>query len=295
MPWVLGLILFTAGPMLLSLLMSFADWDIIQPAKWRGLENFREAFFVDPRFWPSLRVTVVYTIAAVPLGLITSLALALLLNVKVRGIPFWRTCYYLPAVASGVAASMIWRRLFMTDGGLFNEIIYGSGGHGNLLGLGTLLRPFAAAHGQADWLGNDHLALPSLTIMSLWGSGGGMFILLAGLQGVPTHLYEAATLDGAGAWPRFRQITIPLISPTLFFCLLTGFIGTFQSFTQALLMTNGGPNDSTMFFALHMWQSGLLALRMGYASALAWILFFVVLAFTILQLKMSKWVYYEGG
>jgi len=295
MPWILGLILFTAGPMLLSLLMSFADWDIVQPAKWRGLENFREAFMVDPRFWPSLRVTVVYTLVAVPLGLITSLALALLLNVKVRGIPFWRTCYYLPSVASGVAASMIWKRLFMTDGGLLNELIYGSSGHGNLLGLASLLHPFAAAHGQANWLGDDHLALPSLTIMSLWGSGGGMIILLAGLQGVPTHFYEAATLDGANPWHRFRMITIPLISPTLFFCLLTGFIGTFQSFTQALLMTNGGPNDSTMFYALHMWQSGMLELRMGYASALAWILFFVVLVFTGLQLRMSKWVHYEGG
>jgi multiple sugar transport system permease protein len=295
MPWILGLIFFTAGPMLLSLLMSFAHWDIVQTAQFRGLENFREAFVVDPRFWPSLRVTLLYTIAAVPLGLVTSLALALLLNVKVRGIPFWRTCYYLPSVASGVAASMIWKRLFMTDGGLLNELIYGASGHGNLLGLGTVLKPFATAHGQANWLGDDHLALPSLTIMSLWGAGGAMIILLAGLQGVPQHFYEAATLDGANPWVRFRKITVPMISPTLFFCLLTGFIGTFQSFTQALLMTDGGPNDATMFYALHMWKSGMLELRMGYASALAWILFFVVLAFTVLQLKMSKWVYYEGG
>ncbi len=295
MPWILGLILFTAGPMLLSLLMSFADWDIIQPARWRGLENFREAFVVDPRFWTSLRVTVVYTIFAVPLGLITSLALALLLNVKVRGIPFWRTCYYLPSVASGVAASLIWKRIFMTDGGLLNALIYGSDGHRNFLGLGTLLQSFTSGNGQANWLGNEHLALPSLTIMNLWGAGGGMIILLAGLQGVPTHFYEAATLDGASPWSRFRHITIPMISPTLFFCLLTGFIGTFQSFTQALLMTDGGPNDSTMFFALHMWKSGMLELRMGYASALAWILFFVVLVFTFLQMRMSKWVYYEAG
>lgn len=295
MPWLLGLLLFTAGPMLLSLLMSFADWDIIQPAKWRGLENFREAFVVDPRFWSSLQVTVVYTVVAVPLGLMTSLALALLLNVKVRGIPFWRTCYYLPSVASGVAASLIWKRLFMPDGGLINSVIYGVNGKGNFLGLASLLHPLATSNGQVNWLGNEHLALPALTLMSLWGSGGGMIILLAGLQGVPTHFYEAATLDGANAWHKFRRITIPLISPTLFFCLLTGFIGTFQSFTNALLMTDGGPNDSTMFFALHMWKSGLLALRMGYASALAWILFFVVLAFTFVQLRMSKWVYYEGG
>jgi len=295
LPWILGLVIFTAGPMLLSLLMSFADWDIIQPAKWRGLENFREAFFVDPRFWTSLKVTLLYTILAVPLGVASSLALALLLNVKVRAIPLWRTCYYLPSVASGVASSLIWRRIFQPDGGLLNAMIYGADGHGNFLGLATLLRPFAESNGQINWLNNEHLALPALIIMSLWGAGGGMIILLAGLQGVPQHYYEAATLDGANTWHRFRRITVPLISPTLFFCLLTGFIGTFQSFTQALLMTNGGPNDATMFFGLHMWQSGFMGLRMGYASALGWVLFVVVLVFTLFQLRLSKWVYYEGG
>ncbi len=295
MPWILGVVLFTAGPMLLSLLMSVADWDIIQPAKWRGLENFREAFFVDPRFWPSLKVTLVYTVFAVPLGVAASLALALLLNVKVRGIPVWRTCYYLPSVASGVAASMIWKRIFQPDGGLLNALIYGPDGHRNFLGLAGLLHPLAETNGQVNWLNNDHLALPALTIMSLWGAGGGMIILLAGLQGVPQYYYEAATLDGASVWHRFKSITVPLISPTLFFCVLTGFIGTFQSFTQALLMTDGGPNDATMFFGLHMYKSGFQALRMGYASALGWVLFFVVLAFTVLQLRMSKWVYYEGG
>ncbi len=294
MPWILGLILFTAGPMLLSLLMSFADWDIIRPAKWRGFENFREAFFVDPRFWLSLRVTLIYTVIAVPFGLIGSLLLAMLLNVKVRGIPFWRTCYYFPSIISGVAASLIWRRVFMPDGGLLNTLIYGTDGRGNFLGLASMLHPFATVNGKVNWLGSEQLALPSLVIMSFWGMGGGMIILLAALQGVPAHYYEAATLDGANAWHRFRKITIPLISPTLFFCLVTGFIGSFQAFQQALLMTDGGPDDSTMFFALHMWKNGLLALRMGYASALAWILFFVVLAFTVLQLRMSKWVYYEG-
>lgn len=295
MPWILGVILFTAGPMLLSLLMSFADWDIIQPAKWRGIENFREAFFVDPRFWTSLKVTLIYTILAVPLGVASSLALALLLNVKVRGIPVWRTCYYLPSVASGVAASMIWKRIFQPDGGLLNAIIYGPDGHRNFLGIATLLKPLAESNGQVNWLNNEHLSLPALIIMSLWGAGGGMIILLAGLQGVPQFYYEAATLDGANPWHRFKNITVPMISPTLFFCVLTGFIGTFQSFTQALLMTNGGPNDSTMFFGLHLYQSGFQQLRMGYASALGWVLFGVVMIFTLLQLRLSKWVYYEGG
>jgi multiple sugar transport system permease protein len=295
LPWILGLLLFTAGPMILSLLMSFSDWDIIQPAKWRGLGNYEEAFNFDPRFWPSLKVTLIYTLVAVPLGLVGSLALALLLNVKVKGMPLWRTCYYLPSVASGVAASLIWKRVFMPNGGLLNAAIYGVDGKGNFLGLADALRPLATVDGQVNWLGSESLALPALILMSLWGVGGGMILLLAGLQNVPQYLYEAAVLDGASPWRRFRAVTIPMISPALFFSLVTGFIGSFQTFTQALLMTDGGPNDSTLFFAYHLWRSGFLSLRMGYASALAWVLFFVIMMFTVLQLKMSKWVYYEGA
>lgn len=295
LPWVLGVILFTAGPMILSFLMSFSDWDIIQPAKWRGLGNYAEMFTFDPRFWGSLKVTMIYTLVAVPIGVAGSLGLALLLNVKVRGIPLWRTCYYLPSVASGVAASLIWKRLFMPEGGLVNSLIYGADGHGNFLGFASLLKPWATANGQANWLGSEHLALPALIIMSLWGIGGGMVILLAALQGVPTHLYEAAIIDGANPWRRFLSVTIPMISPALFFSFVTGFIGSFQAFTQALLMTDGGPNDSTLFFAYHLWRSGFLSLRMGYASSLAWVLFFLVLMVTLFQLKMSRWVYYEGA
>jgi multiple sugar transport system permease protein len=295
LPWLLGVLLFTAGPMLLSLLMSFSDWDIIQPAKWRGLGNYGEAISFDPRFWVSLKVTLLYTIVAVPIGLGASLALALLLNVKVKGIPVWRTCYYLPSVASGVAASLIWKRVFMPDGGLLNALIYGPDGHGNFLGIASALRPFTLHGDQVNWLGNEQTALPALILMSLWGAGGGMILLLAGLQNVPQYLYEAAVLDGASPLKRFRNVTVPMISPALFFSLVTGFIGSFQTFTQALLMTDGGPNDSTLFFAYHLWRSGFLSLRMGYASALAWVLFFVVMMFTVAQLKMSKWVYYEGG
>jgi multiple sugar transport system permease protein len=294
-PWLIGLVAFTAGPMILSLLMSFSDWDIIQSAKWRGLGNYQEMLTFDPRFWPSLRVTMVYTLVAVPLGLVCSLALAMLLNVKVKGMPLWRTCYYLPSVASGVAASLIWKRLFMPEGGLLNAIIYGADGKGNFLGFATLLSPFATVDGKVNWLGSEVMALPALILMSLWGVGGGMVLLLAGLQGVPSYLYEAATLDGANPWRKFCAVTVPMISPALFFSLVTGFIGSFQTFTQALLMTDGGPNDSTLFFAYHLWRSGFLSLRMGYASALAWVLFAVVMIFTVLQLRMSKWVYYEGA
>ncbi len=294
-PWILGLLLFTAGPMILSLLMSFSDWDIIQPAKWRGIQNFSEAFTTEARFWKSIQVTTIYTVVSVPLGLAMALALALLLNVKVRGIPIYRTLYYLPSLSSAVAASLIWRTIFRADGGLLNLLIYGADGKGNFLGLATLLHPVATANGQVNWLGNESTALPSLILMSIWGAGGGMVILLAALQGVPQFYYEAATVDGASPWRQFRNITLPMISPAIFFSLLTGFIGSFQSFSQAFLMTQGGPNDATMLYILNLYNQAFLNLRMGYASALAWILFVIILIVTLFQLKMSKWVYYEGG
>ncbi len=294
-PWIIGMVVFTAGPMVLSLLMSLSDWDIIQPAKWRGLQNYTEAFGADPRFWITLRVSAVYTLVSVPLGIIGSLMLALLLNTKVRGMPLYRTCFYLPALASTVASALIWRRIFQPEGGLLNLLIYGADGKGNFLGLATLLSPFSSDGQPVNWLGNEHLALPALIIMSLWGVGGGMVILLAGLQGIPEFYYEAATLDGAGWWARFRAITLPLLSPSLFFTLVTGVIGSFQVFTQAFVMTGGGPNDATRFYMLHLYEQAFGSLRMGYASALAWVLFVVILGFTLLQFQLNRIVYYEAG
>jgi multiple sugar transport system permease protein len=294
LPCLLGILCFTLGPMLLSMLMSTAEWDIIRPAHWRGFGNFAEALTSDPVFWVSLRVTAVYTAVSVPLGLVISLALALLLNTNVRGMALWRTCYYIPAVASGVAASLVWKAVFRADGGVLNTIIYGPDGHRNFLGLASLLRPLASSSGQVDWLGSSHTALASLILMSVWGVGGGMIIMLAGLQGVPQFYYEAAFLDGAGAWQRFKSVTLPLISPTLFFTMVTSFIGSFQVFTQAFVMTHGGPNNATQFYMLHLYNQAFLSLRMGYASSMAWMLFFIVLVFTGIQLKGSKWVYYEG-
>lgn len=294
-PFIIGMLVFTVGPMILSLLMSFADWDIITPARWRGFGNFQEAFFVDPTFWPSVRVTFVYTFVSVPLGLITALLLAMLLNTKVKGMPLWRTCYYIPSIASGVAAALIWRRVFGAEEGLLNSIIYGPDGQLAGWPLARLLDPLATtSNDQVNWLGNERTALAALILMSLWGAGGGMVIILAGLQGVPEHYYEAATLDGASPWKKLLNVTLPLISPTLFFSLITGFIGSFQAFTSAFLMTSGGPNNSTMFFMLHLWNSAFTGLRMGYASMLAWVLFFIILVFTVIQLRASKWVYYEG-
>jgi len=290
-PWLFGMVVFTLGPMILSLLMSFADWDIITPAKWRGLQNYVESGVVDPLFWKSLTVTLIYTVVSVPLGVMTALLLALLLNQKIRGIPLFRAVYYVPSLASLVAASLIWRKIFNPDNGLLNTIIYGS--HGSW--LGSKLSEIAGTPGKhLDWLGSEKFALPGLIIMSVWFAGGGMIIMIAGLQNIPQHYYEAATLDGAGVWGKFKAITVPLLTPTLFFSLVTGFIGSFQVFTQAFVMTQGGPNDTTRFYMYRLFQNAFEQLRMGYASAGAWILFAIIMVVTLFQFKASKWVYYEA-
>lgn len=294
-PFLIGLVLFTLGPMVLSVLMSFADWDVIMPARFRGLENYQEAFSDDPRFFNALNVTFVYTLVAVPVGIIISLLLALLLNVKVKGMPLFRTLYYLPSLASLVAASLIWRRIFQPEGGLLNTIIYGPEGDWNWLGVASFLSRFAPPGEQINWLGSEQTALSALIIMSLWGAGAGMVILLAGLQGIPEIYYEAAHLDGAKPMQKLWKITVPMLSPALLFVMITGFIGSFQVFTQALVMTEGGPGDATRFYMLHLYQQAFQSLRMGYASALAWLLFLIILVFTLIQLRLSKWVYYEGG
>ena len=291
-PWLIGLAVFTLGPMILSLLMAFANWDIIEPARYRGLGNFREAFTEDPSFWTSMWVTLKYTVVSVPLGIAGALGLALLLNQKVRGVAVYRSLYYIPSIASAVAASLIWRRIFNPDAGLLNALVYGPDGKS---WLGHLLSAWAGNPDKpVDWLGNPGTALPALIIMSVWGIGGGMVIFLAGLQGIPEHYYEAATLDGAGTLGKFRNVTLPLLTPTIFFTLITGLIGSLQVFTQAFVMTSGGPDDATRFFVYHLYMNAFGSARMGYASALGWILFAVVLVFTAIQIRGSKWVYYEA-
>lgn len=291
-PWILGAVIFTIGPMLFSLMMSFSKWDIIQPAQYRGMGNYVEAIFQDPRFWKTVQVTGIYTLVSVPLGILFALVLALLLNAKVRGMPVYRTFFYLPALASTVASALIWRKIFQPEGGLLNYVLFGADGKSDPFGLSRWLAP----DGQLpNWLGSESLALPSLIIMSLWGVGGGMVILLAGLQAIPEYYYEAATLDGAGGWKKFLAVTMPLITPSLFFSLITGMIGSFQVFTQAFVMTQGGPNDATRFYMLHLYEQSFGSLRMGYASALAWLLFLVIFVVTRLQWKLNKYVYYEGG
>jgi ABC-type sugar transport system permease subunit len=285
---------FTVGPMVLSLLMSTMNWDMIQPAQWRGAGNFREALTEDPRFWRSLQVTLFYTLIGTPIGIAFALALALLLNQKVRGVPLFRAMFYIPSIASAVAIALVARKLFAPEGGLINSILYSP----VFKPLGDALSSLAGTPSdQLNWFANEHTAMPALILLGLLGVGGSMIVLLAGLQGIPQHYYEAATVDGASAFQRMRAITLPLLTPSLFFCLITGFIGAFQVFTQVYVITNGpygGPNNSMLVLMISIWSAAFTTLRMGYAAALAWVLFAIVLVFTILQMRLSRWVHYEA-
>lgn len=293
-PWIAGTLLFALGPMLVSLLISFADWDIITPAKFRGIGNYQEAFRSDPAFYKTLTVTFTYTFISVPLGILFSLCLALLLNLKVRGMAIFRTCFYMPALASTVASTLIWRKVFQQDGGLLNAMVYGSSGKGNLLGIGSLVAHYTGKVEPANWLGNEKLIMPSLIIMSVWGVGAGMIILLAGLQGIPQFYYEAAILDGAGSWAKFKAVTLPMLAPSLLFVMITSVIGGLQIFTQVFVLTKGMSNEATRTFMYHLYDEAFVNLRMGYAAALAWLLFFIIMAFTLVQLRLNKNVYYEA-
>ena len=275
-PLLVGLIVFTIGPVLASLAIGFCKYDIFTPPQWIGGRNYAD-LFRDPLFWQSLKVTVIYSICAVPLGLILGLAVALLMNQKIRGIALFRTIYYLPAVVSGVAVALLWVWIFDPSYGLAN----------------VALRWFGIPPSQ--WLTSPTTSLLSLILMSLWGVGGGMVIYLAGLQSVPQHLHEAASLDGANLWQRFRHVTLPMLSPVIFYNLIMGIIGSFQVFTQAFVMTNGGPVNSTLFYVLYLFRNAFNYYRMGYASAMAWVLFAIILVLTLLVFRSSAlWVYYEG-
>lgn len=277
-PWLIGFILFTGGPIVASLALSFAQYDLINPPAYIGLENFA-ALLHDELFFQSLKVTGIYALFSVPLGIIGGLALAILLNQRVPALSVWRTIYYLPSVISGVALAMLWTWIFNPEFGLVNyalSILFHIKGPG--------------------WVFSESWALPSLIIMSLWGVGGAMVLYLSGLQGVPTELHEAASLDGAGAIGRFRFVTLPIISPVLFFTLVTGIIGSFQVFTQAYVMTAGGPNYATFFYVLYLYNNAFLNYWFGLASAQAWILFVIVLLLSLLVFRSSSlWVYYESG
>lgn len=279
-PWIVGFLIFTLGPMIASLYFSFTKYNIIDPPQWVGLANYQRMFFNDPLFWHSLERTFYFAALALPLGLVFGLFLAVLLNQDIPGVNVWRTAYFLPSVVAGVAVSLLFVRLFNPRIGLINPI---------LMRLGVENPP--------GWLTSPDWAIPTLVLMSLWGVGGGMIIYLAGLQGIPTTLYEAAKIDGASTWRRFWSVTIPLMTPVIFYNLVMGLIGSFQYFTEVYVATSGegGPVRSTLVYNLYLYQNAFSYFEMGYASAMAWFLLLITLLATLLVFRSSPlWVFYEG-
>jgi multiple sugar transport system permease protein len=275
-PWVIGFILFTGGPILASLILSFTHWDIVNPPQWAGLENYQD-MLQDDLFFQSLKVTTIYAVVAVPLQIVVGLLIAILLNTKIRLIGLYRTLFYLPAILPIVSVAVMWRWILSRDWGLINWFLslFGVQGPG--------------------WLSEPEWVLPALILMSLWGVGAGMLIYLAGLQGIPTDLYEAAKVDGAGMWALFRYVTLPMISPVILFQLVVGLIGAFQVFSQPFIMTQGGPQNASLFYLLHLFRNAFEFFRMGYASALSWILFIYIAILTAVIFRFSAaWVFYEG-
>lgn len=276
MPWLVGLVAFVVGPIVASFYLSFTNYEIVRAPVFTGLRNY-EQLINDRLFWQALRVSSIYVAVSVPLGLVLSFAVALLMNQKIRWIGLWRTVYYLPTLVPVIASTMLWLWIFNPEFGLLNMLLAQVGIKGPL------------------WLGHSQWALPSLILMSLWTVGAPMLIYLAGLQGIPTDLYEAAEIDGAGVWPKFVRVTIPMMTPVIFFNLVMNMIAAFQVFVQPFIMTQGGPRYATLFYVLYLYQNAFQYFRMGYASALAWVLFAVILVLTGLVLRSSvMWVYYEG-
>lgn len=290
-PWLMGFFVLTLGPMALSLLFSLIQWDgiSVKTIRWVGFGNYTRAVG-DPDVHIALVNTAYYSFVSVPLSLVVALGLAVLLNQKIRGLALFRTIFYMPSVIGGVATIMMWLWVFNPDYGLLNGALR----RGCHL-LATLGIESARSWELPTWLMSDRWAMPSLILMNLWGAGASMLIFLAALQNVPDSLYEAADLDGAGRWRKFLHITVPQISPAIFFNLVMGIIGSFQVFTQSFLMTGGGPNKATLFYVLYLYNKAFQDFEIGYASALAWVLFVIILFFTLLVLRSSKlWVYYEG-
>jgi ABC-type sugar transport system permease subunit/ABC-type glycerol-3-phosphate transport system substrate-binding protein len=277
LPWIIGFVVFTGGPILFSIVISFCQFDILNPARFTGLENYAWAFTHDKLFWKAMWNTL-YMVIGIPLGMGLSLGIALLLTLKVRGVALWRTLFYLPSIVPAVASSILWIWILNPSSGLLNSVLASFGITG------------------PNWLQDEHTSKPALILMGLWGAGGGMIIWIAGLKGIAESYYEAASLDGASKWQQFVHVTLPLLSPYIFFNLIMGLIGTFQIFTQAFIMTQGGPVDSTLFYAYHLFNNAFRYLHMGYAAAMAWVLFVIVFALTVIQLKLQKrWVHYEEG
>ena len=277
-PTLIGWPLFCGYPLLTSLYCSFCDWNGVNPPVWAGLKNYRFILTIDPIFMKSLKVTMIYALINVPMQLILGLALAMLLRKKILGIKSFRTMYYLPTIIPGVATMILWKFMFQSDTGLLNGIL-------KQMGLAPV-----------GWLTNENVVLISLSIIRWWAVGGTMMIFLSGLQSVPADLYEAAELDGAGNWAKFRNVTIPMISPILFLQLITGLIGCLQVFNEASIMTDGGPNYGSYFVNYDIYMTAFnLGSKYGRACAEAWILFIIIAVLTVVVFRASdSYVFYEN-
>jgi len=283
-PWLIGFLALTLGPMLASFYYSFTQYSIVRAPRWIGLENYIRAFSgKDQLFWGSLWRTALFTIYYVPGGVVISLLLAVALNHNLRGTTIYRTLFFLPSLTPAAASTLLWTWLLNPDVGPVNFV------------LNKILVPLGTE--APRWFASTTWALPSIAVIAIWGSVGGsrMIIFLAGLQGVPEELHDAASIDGANGWRRFWSVTIPMISPVVFFNLILSAIAAFRVFTFAFMATSGGPAFSTYFYMLHLYTMAFQSMHMGYSSALAWVLFVIVLAFTIMQFALSRrWVFYTG-
>jgi multiple sugar transport system permease protein len=276
-PWIVGFLAFTLVPVALSLYYSFCDYSLLQPPIFRGLENYR-TLAGDPVFWQGMRNTFYYASLSLPLCLVMALVAALLLNSDIRAQTVYRTIIFLPSIVPAVASAMIWLWLFNPKLGLVNFVL-------NTVGIKD----------PPGWLGSERWAMPALVFISIWGVGNTVVIYLAGLQDVPKDLYEAADLDGAGAWGKIRHVTVPMLSPVIFFNLIMAIIGTMQVFVLPFIMTQGGPARATYFFTYYLYDNAFVYLKMGYASALAWVQLMIVLGLTLLALWSGKhWVHHQG-
>ncbi len=276
-PFVLGFIIWFLIPALVAAYLTTQQWDLISSPQFVGIANVQQ-LFSDPLLPVSLRATFIYTIASVPLGLLFSFCLALLINNNLPGIAIFRTIFYLPSIVPAVANAVLWAWIFNTEFGLLNAFVRG-------LGLS-----------KVPWLQDPRYAVPSFIFMSLWGGvGGAMIIFLAGLQGIPDIYYEAAEIDGAGAWAKLWNVTLPLMSPVIFFNLVIGFINSFQVFTSAYLITGGGPQNSTLFLVLYIYRTMFQQLNMGYAATLSWLLFFILMGLSFLVFRyVGRRIYYDN-
>jgi multiple sugar transport system permease protein len=279
-PWLAGFVIFTAGPIVVSAYLSLTDYQILVPPRFVGLANYTRLLGgADEVFWRAVYNTVYYTVLFVPMSVAGSLAAALLLNVRIRGQAVFRTMFFIPSITPIVAAVFLWIWILNPQFGPLNNLLYMVGIPGPV------------------WLASPVWSKPSIILMGLWGAIGGstMLIFLAGLQGIPIELYDASEIDGASAWQEFLNVTLPLLSPTVFFNVIVGMIGALRVFTAAYVATGGGPTYSTMFYMLYLFNNAFQYLHMGYASTLAWIFIVVVLALVVIQVWIGrKWVYYEG-